>query len=28
VRELGSGAQRTVELSRLADELLALGGRA
>jgi len=28
VRELGSGAQRTVELSGLVDELLALGGRA
>jgi histidyl-tRNA synthetase len=28
VRELGSGAQRTVPLSGLADELLVLGGRA
>ncbi|HYY74026.1 MAG TPA: ATP phosphoribosyltransferase regulatory subunit, partial [Solirubrobacterales bacterium] len=28
VRELGTGAQRTVELSGLVDELLALGGRA
>src|SRR3989441_4730551 len=28
VRELGSGTQRTVELSGLVDELLALGGRA